>query len=146
MRFMSIADNPGDVVVDASALVFVATNDGGHGIALRARLRGSRCHAPHLIDAEFGSVLRKLVRVGELDPARAEVVRIHGPRLIDHRYSHHGLIGDSAWNLRDNLSYYDSLYVALAAGLRVPLLTADAKLSKAPGLPCRVESIEFESR
>lgn len=140
---MPIGDSRTDVVADASALVFAAVNDGAYGVAVRARLRDSRCHAPHLIDAEYGSALRKLVRTGELDLASAEVARVHGPRLIDHRYSHHGLLGDSAWELRENLSYYDSLYVALAAGLRVPLLTADRKLRKAPNLPCRVELVEL---
>ncbi len=34
---------------------------------------------------------------------------------------------------------YDALDVVLAATLDVPLLTADARLARAPGLPCQVE-------
>ena len=34
------------------------------------------------------------------------------------------------------MSFYDGLYVALAAALAVPLVTADARLSRAPGLGC----------
>ena len=48
----------------------------------------------------------------------------------------------AAWTLRDNLTYYDALYVALAARLGYPLLTADARLARAPGLPCAVELID----
>jgi predicted nucleic acid-binding protein len=44
-----------------------------------------------------------------------------------------------AWELRRNLSAYDALYAALAEHLDVPLLTADGRLARAPGLPCSVE-------
>ncbi|KAA0022333.1 type II toxin-antitoxin system VapC family toxin [Antrihabitans cavernicola] len=140
---MPIVDSRADIVVDANVLIFAALDVGPRGADLRARLDNSRCHAPHLIDAEFGNVLRKMVGSGKLNIERAEVARIHGPRLINYRYSHHGSIGDSAWRLRDNLSYYDSLYVTLAAGLGISLFTADRRLSNSPGLPCRVEPIEF---
>jgi len=39
------------------------------------------------------------------------------------------------------MSYYDALYAALAAALGHPLLTADARLARAPGLPCAVELV-----
>jgi len=39
-------------------------------------------------------------------------------------------------------TYYDALYVALAARLGFPLLTADARLAHAPGLPCAVELVD----
>jgi len=35
-----------------------------------------------------------------------------------------------AWGLRDNFSFYDALYVALALMLDEPLLTFDARLSR----------------
>jgi predicted nucleic acid-binding protein len=37
------------------------------------------------------------------------------------------------------MTFYDALYAALAARLDIPLLTSDERLSRAPGLPCRVE-------
>ena len=46
-----------------------------------------------------------------------------------------------AWELRHVVSFYDGLYVALATMLDLPLLTSDARLAKAPGLPCRCELI-----
>ncbi len=41
--------------------------------------------------------------------------------------------------LRQNLTVYHAAYVALAELLDLVLLTADARLSKAPGLRCEVE-------
>lgn len=46
---------------------------------------------------------------------------------------------DDMWALHDNVSMYDAAYVALAARLRLPLVTIDGALARAPGLPCRVE-------
>ena len=46
-----------------------------------------------------------------------------------------------AWQLRDNLTPYDACYVALAEALCCPLLTADARLSRAPGVGCEIEVI-----
>jgi predicted nucleic acid-binding protein len=42
------------------------------------------------------------------------------------------------WALRANLSAYDAGYVALAEALDCALVTADARLSGAPGLRCAV--------
>ena len=47
-----------------------------------------------------------------------------------------------AWELRTNLSAYDALYVALAEQLDAPLVTADARLARAPWLRCLVEVLE----
>jgi predicted nucleic acid-binding protein len=41
--------------------------------------------------------------------------------------------------LRDNLTPYDAAYVALAELLAAPLVIADRKLVKSPGIRCAVE-------
>jgi predicted nucleic acid-binding protein len=46
------------------------------------------------------------------------------------RAGHRGLLA-RAWELRENVSFYDALYIALAE--RLDLLTLDARLSRAPG-------------
>lgn len=42
------------------------------------------------------------------------------------------------WERRNNLTAYDAGYVALAEALGCALLTADARLSRAPGIGCLV--------
>ena len=45
---------------------------------------------------------------------------------------------DRVWEPRENLSAYDASYVALAELLDCSLLTADARLSRAPGVRCPI--------
>jgi predicted nucleic acid-binding protein len=45
---------------------------------------------------------------------------------------------DRLWELRHNLSTYDAAYVVLAETLDCGFLTADARISQAPGLYCLV--------
>lgn len=97
--------------------------------------------APHLIDAELGNVLRKRTRAGEVTPTQAHTALRAAREVIDYRYPHVGALADLAWAWRDNLSFYDALYVALATRLDVPLITGDQRLSRAPGLPCPIELI-----
>ncbi len=42
------------------------------------------------------------------------------------------------WELRENLSAYDAIYVALAEALDSSLLTADKPLSQSPGPRCEI--------
>ncbi|GAA0235579.1 type II toxin-antitoxin system ribonuclease VapC1 [Saccharothrix mutabilis subsp. mutabilis] len=130
-----------EYVVDASAAVDALRGQTAVGVVLRKRITESICHAPHLIDAEVGDVLRRAVRRKEVteETARAELAVLEG--LIDHRYPHAGAVSRHAWELRDTVRFYDALYVALATALEVPLLTTDVKLSKAPGLTCAVELV-----
>lgn len=44
-----------------------------------------------------------------------------------------------AYELRANVTPHDAAYVALAESLGYTLLTADARLSRAPGIRCRVD-------
>ena len=111
-------------------------------MALRRRLGSEVCHAPHLIDAEVGNVLRRHVLRGDLAAADAEALLHLGGPLIDHRHQMTGSLAGGAWALRQNVSFYDALYAALAAALAVPLLTADERLAKAPALGCTVELVD----
>ncbi|MGL4178733.1 MAG: type II toxin-antitoxin system VapC family toxin [Dermatophilaceae bacterium] len=130
-----------DYVIDASALVMVLGAKGQAADTLRARLPGMRRHAPHLVDAEVGNVLRRHERAGLLSSVEARAAMQSARSLVDHRYPHAGPLGEHAWVLRDHLSFYDALYVALAARLDLPLLTADARLVRSPQLPCRAELV-----
>lgn len=105
---------------------------------MRARLRGVELAAPEVIDLECLCAFRGLVRGHKLDEREAAlaVIELRGMGL--RRHGHSGL-SHRIWQLRDNVSPYDAAYVALAESLRVPLLTADARLAGAPGIRCDVE-------
>jgi len=130
-----------DCVLDASALALVLGGKSDAAAALRSRLAGVRRHAPHLIDAEVGNVLRRHEREGRLSADEAAQGLRAAAVLIDHRYPHVGPLGQLAWTWRHNLSFYDALYVALAISLDLPLITADVRLSGAPSLPCTIELV-----
>ena len=124
-----------DYVVDASALVLAMTGKTDDARALRARLPAMRRHAPHLVDAEVGNVLRRHARAGLISTAEAEVALRSLRALVQHRYPHPGPLAELAWRYRESLSFYDALYVALAVRLGVPLLSADVRLSNAGHCP-----------
>ena len=126
------------LVVDASALVTYLTG-GEHAEQVRALLLtpGQALWAPHLVDAEVGHVLRRETLTGELGPAAARAALEDLSDLPLRRASHRGLLA-RAWALRENLSFYDALYVALAERLRATLLTLDGRIANAPGLRASV--------
>ena len=49
------------------------------------------------------------------------------------RLSHYGMLAD-VWGYRHNLSAFDAAYVVLAQRLEIGLVTADARLARAPNL------------
>lgn len=87
--------------------------------------------APHLLDVEFLHALRRLVALGALNADRAGDARSDFSDLSITRYPHHPL-ADRMWDLRDNLTAYDAVFVALSEALGVPLVTCDGGLASAP--------------
>ena len=51
-------------------------------------------------------------------------------------------ISSRAWKLRENVTAYDAMYVALAEALDAPMVTCDAPLARAPGHRAHIELIE----
>lgn len=121
------------IVVDASAALSALLNDG----PARAALGTEQTHAPHLVDAEVVSVLRRKVRTETLSAPQGWTLVDAWRRLGVVRYPMTGLL-ERVWMLRENLSSYDACYVALAEHLGCGLLTADARLGRAPGLRCSI--------
>lgn len=130
-----------DYVLDASALALALIGKSDSARTLRQRLPAIRRHAPHLIDAEVGNVLRRHEMSGRISTDEAQAALVAGGALVEYRYPHTGSLAQLAWKLRANVSFYDALYVALAVRLGVPLITADARLSKTPALECRIEVV-----
>ena len=127
-------------VVDASVLVeYLAA--GEQVEAAREAIRRERwVWAPALVDAEVGQALRRQVRGGEISARKAGAALDDLLEMRLQKVPHRHLI-DRAWELRENVSFYDGLYVALAEALDTPLLTLDGKLSRASGLRTEVELI-----
>ena len=94
-----------------------------------ARIDGESLHAPHLIDLEVLSVLRRQVLAGDLSAERAAAGITALTQLDLVRYQH-ATFADRIWALRENLTPYDAAYVALAEALNVPLLTLDGRLAR----------------
>jgi len=117
-------------VVDASVLVELLS-DGLYAEVAKERLDAEEytLWAPHLIDAEVGHALRRWVRAGKLTADAAGRALWEVDELPVERVEHELLI-HVAWGLRDNFSFYDGLYVALALMLDEPLLTFDARLAR----------------
>jgi len=130
------------IVADASAILEVLLRS-DRGLAAERRLlrRGESIHAPSLIDLEIAQVLRRYVARGELAPSWAWNALAIAAVFPIQRYLHEPLL-PRVWELRANLTAYDAAYVALAEGLRAPLLTCDARIAKAAGIRAAVELIE----
>ena len=129
------------IVVDASAMteLFLQTRVGVH-VEARLFRDGDELHAPHLLDVEVVQALRRLVRAGEVLSGRAEEAVEDLVLFHVLRHPHVDFLG-RAWELRDNLTAYDAMYVALAEALDAPLVTCDGPLGAAPGAAARVEVI-----
>ena len=91
--------------------------------------------APHLIDVEVFSVVRRQHAAGRLDDTAASQAIADLRDWPGERVGHR-LFLDRAWELRDDLRGSDATYLALAEALGATLLTADARLSRATGQGC----------
>jgi predicted nucleic acid-binding protein len=127
-------------VVDASVLVEFLAGAEHSGAAEAAIGRERWVWAPALVDAEVGNALRRQVHLGKIGPRKAGSAL---QDLLSMRVQRIPLaaLAERAWQLRENVSFYDGLYVALAEALGTPLLTLDERLTRAPGLRTEVELI-----
>ncbi len=102
---------------------------------------GETLHAPHLIDVEVAQVIRRYAARGDISAARGGEALADLSDLPLQRYEHDFLI-PRVWELRDNLTAYDAVYVALAEALEAPLVTGDLRLAAAAGHGARVDVID----
>ena len=129
------------IVIDASALLeFLLQTPLGSKVEARLLRNQDEFHSPHLADVEVTQGLRRLVRAGEVSSDRAAEAIADLTDLDLHRHSHLDLL-TRAWKLRENITAYDAMYVALAEALDAPIITCDTPLAKAPGHRARIELI-----
>ena len=122
-------------VVDASVVVGFLSGEGE--LVERLEVEEHVLWAPHLIDAEVGQALRRKARLGQMDAEAAEEAIWAINDLPLRRIEHENLV-HVAWDLRDNFTFYDALYVSLALMLGETLLTYDARLARS-GIDVPVE-------
>ncbi len=129
------------MVLDASVAVEFLLNT-ARGRRLGARLSDDAevVHAPHLIDIEIAHVFRRYVLDGTIAEARAVRALGHWRSLEVEKYPHEPFL-DRIWDLRNNVSAYDAVYVALAETLGESLVTGDRRLAGSPGLNVQVELV-----
>lgn len=113
------------IVIDASAMVEALLGRDADLDLINAL--ADDIAAPHLLDVDVLSVLRRLLLAGKLEPAVAEEAGRNHFAFTIGRYESHPL-ADRIWALRHQYTSYDASYLALAEVLDAPLFTCDAKL------------------
>ena len=137
-RSTSTADHGPVLVVDASCLFEVlAGTANAEPIRERFALDGDLA-APHIIDVEVFSVIRREHQLGRLDQTAADQAVQDLETWPGERFGHRPLLA-RAWELRDSVRGWDAMYVALAEALDAALLTTDSRLATAHGPTCRFE-------
>ncbi len=129
------------IVLDASAAVeWLLGRPGAEAVVDRMRDPDIAVHAPAHLGIEVTAALRGLVLGGHTTPARAGLAMsdLFAADITVHEATP---FLARAWELRDNLTPYDAVYVALAEVLGATLVTADARLARAPGLCAGIEVV-----
>ena len=129
------------MVLDASgAIEFLLNTAAGKRLAARLADEAEDVHAPHLIDMEIAQVLRRYALRGALEAGMGALALDRWRCLDVERYPHEPFLG-RVWQLRDNVTAYDAIYVALAEALSTVLVTGDRRLVGAPGVRAAIELI-----
>ena len=131
------------IVLDASAVVELLLGTlAGRGIAARITDPGIGLHVPHLLDVEVAQALRRHATNGQIDASTARQALDNLRDLPLERHAH-DLLLDRVWALRQNLSAYDAVYVALAEALGAILITCDRRMARVPSIAGRVLVVAF---
>lgn len=136
---MDRSDPTSEVVLDASAFVdlLIAGRDG----RVARHVRGVLTYVvPSVFDAEVISAMRRRWLRGE---ESLDVRAVVHEALVDPQIERlpTDTLNRRILELSDNLTPFDASYVALAEALGLPLITVDARLSRAPGPTCRIELV-----
>jgi predicted nucleic acid-binding protein len=128
------------LVVDASCLFeVVAGTPRAEPIRQRLALDQDQA-APHIVDVEVFSVIRREHHLGRIDRTAAEQAVRELEAWPGDRFGHRFLLA-RAWELRDAVRGWDAMYISLAEALDAVLLTSDARLAAARRPRCLIEVI-----
>jgi predicted nucleic acid-binding protein len=122
------------LVLDASATAeLLLGRPAAQAVAAHLAAHDFDVHAPHLLDVEVLSVVRRLVSTKEASTLRGDEAIEDLLALPIERYPHDVLVR-RAWEYRENFSAYDATYLALAEALGESppsILTADGRFARA---------------
>ena len=128
------------IVVDASIILHLLI-DPETDIAVWNKVNNAgQLIAPHIIDLEIISGIRRHLRIGTFDQIRADQAISD---MKDFKIDRRPIIENiqRIWELRNNVTPYDASYLSLAESLKLPLLTRDKKLANAAAAHTKVELI-----
>ncbi|MBX7434579.1 PIN domain-containing protein [Mycobacterium sp. Y57] len=127
------------IVVDASAVVelVLATPPGA---AVAQRLRGEAVHAPAHFDVEVMGAVRRAVMRRLISDHEGLVAVADFLSLPVRRWPTKPFVS-RAYQLRSTHSVADGLYIALAEGFDVPLVTCDGRLARSHGHDAHIELV-----
>jgi predicted nucleic acid-binding protein len=128
---------PSTLVLDASAAVALLADAGPAGSWVAEMVSGRALVAPELMPFEAGNILRRHTLAGTLDDTAAALAHADLTALAVELFPYAAL-AERAWDLRGHLTVYDAAYIALAELVVAPVLTLDARLSRAHGFRCDV--------
>jgi predicted nucleic acid-binding protein len=128
------------LIVDASCLYEVLIGAGRAELVRRLLAADTDQAAPHVIDVEVMSIIRRDHILRRIDATAANQAVEDLRDWPGERFGHRSLL-ERAWELRENLRAWDAFYVALAEALQGTLLTLDERLARAAGPRCPVELV-----
>jgi predicted nucleic acid-binding protein len=129
------------IVVDASVFSHAILIEGSLGARCQSALEADdRWIVPQHWTVEVLSVIRRNLLSGKItEKHAAEAVR--AVEDVDPEVPLTRVLVRRIWELRGNLSSYDAAYVAAAEAYGCALVTADGRLSRAPGIRCALQVI-----
>jgi predicted nucleic acid-binding protein len=125
------------IVVDASIIVHILLDAQTKPEIINTLESADGLMAPHLIDLEVLSAIRKQLNLKKITLQDAEIALGDFESItIDRRPIH--MFNRRMWELRNNLTPYDASYVALAEMTGLQFITRDARIAKVPNLQTQV--------
>lgn len=118
------------IVLDASVVVELLLNTPvASEIAAKLAASSRPMAAPHILDIEVLSAVRRLTMEGRINADRWDDLMLHLSLLPVVRFAHIPLL-PRIWQLRHNFTAYDATYIALAEELKGDLFTMDGRLAR----------------
>lgn len=124
------------LVVDASTVIEALIGTGKRGEWALELLASGQLAAPHLMPMEAANILRRAALRKTIPDEIASMAHQDLADLTVDLFPYRPF-ATRVWELRQTVTVYDGIYVALAEALDAPLATVDVKLRRASGPRCK---------